>query len=72
MMRVALSLDHRMVDGGYGAKFLQDLNEALGKDCVQEIFNHSVSLNVSPLTQVVPASASPSILGQDSLCPQRL
>ncbi len=38
MMRIALSLDHRIVDGGYGAKFLQDLNEALGKDGVREIF----------------------------------
>ena len=36
-LKVVLSLDHRVVDGSYGARFLQDLQQAFEGDGLQDI-----------------------------------
>ena len=38
VMKVALSLDHRVVDGAYGARFLQDLKETIEGKELSKIF----------------------------------
>ena len=38
VMKVALSLDHRVVDGAYGAQFLQDLKETIEGKELSKIF----------------------------------
>lgn len=39
VMKVALSLDHRVVDGAYGARFLQDLKETIEGKELSKIFH---------------------------------